>query len=103
MYEYLAEITSILILSYLVVNGEASGWLPIDSGVLQGSVLGGPFFDVFIDDIDFAALLAFLRKFADDTKLAMAIRSKEDADRFQREVIPLQDKAVTRPAVYVAR
>ena len=70
----------------VVVNGEASGWLPIDSGVLQGSVLGGPFFDVFIDDIDFAALLAFLRKSADDTKLAMAIRSKEDADRFQRDI-----------------
>ena len=28
----------------------------------------------------------FLRKFADDTKMAMSIRSKEDAEHFQREI-----------------
>lgn len=70
----------------VVVNGEASDWLPILSGVLQGSVLGGPFFDVFIDDIDWAVLLAFLRKFADDTKMAKRIRSNEDANRFQLDI-----------------
>ena len=70
----------------VVVNGETSDWLPIESGVLQGSVLGGPFFDVFIDDIDVAVLLAFLRKFADDTKMAKQIRSLEDAEQFQLDI-----------------
>ena len=69
----------------VMVNGEASDWLPVESGVTQGSVLGGPLFDIFIDDIDLM-VLAFLRKFADDTKLAQPIKSLEDAERFQRDI-----------------
>ena len=70
----------------VVVKGESSDWILVESGVPQGSVLGGPLFDVYIDDIDLAILIAFLRKFADDTKLAMLIRSREDADRFQKDI-----------------
>ena len=70
----------------VVVNGESSDWILVESGVPQGSVLGGPLFDVYIDDIDLIILIAFLRKFADDTKLAMLIKSRQDADRFQEEI-----------------
>ena len=57
------------------MKGESSEWSPIESGVLQGTVLGGPFFDVFIDEIDGVVVFCFIRKFADDTKMAKVIKS----------------------------
>ena len=70
----------------VVVKGETFESVLIESGVLQGTVLGGPFFDVFIDDIDDVVMFCFIRKFADDTKMAIIIKSKEDADRFQSDI-----------------
>ena len=52
---------------------------------LKAQCLGGPLFDIFIDNIDLF-VLAFLRKFADDTKLAQPIKSLEDAEHFQRDI-----------------
>ena len=70
----------------VVVEGNFSDWIEVISGVLQGSVLGGILFDIFIDDIDEAALHALLRKFADDTKLAMVVEGKDDARRMQQNL-----------------
>ena len=70
----------------VIVKGESSEWSLIASGVLQGTVLGGPLFDVFIDDIDGVVVFCFIRKFADDTKMAKIIKSREDADRFQDDI-----------------
>ena len=70
----------------VVVKGESSYWILVESGVPQGSVLGGPLFDIYIDYIYLAVLIAFLRKFADNIKMVMLIRSKEDADRLQEDI-----------------
>ena len=68
------------------MNGSLSDWRKVESSVVQGSVLGGTLFDVFIDDIDNAVNEALLRKFADDTKAAQLIRNIEDARRFQQVI-----------------
>ena len=58
----------------------------VESSVLQGSVLGGILFNIFIDDIDEVTILALLKKFADDTKLAALMESLEDARRMQENL-----------------
>lgn len=69
----------------VVLNGVASAWTPVTSGVPQGSVLGPLLFLVFINDIDSAVDLTMvhLLKFADDTKGFSKISSPDDIATFQ--------------------
>ena len=70
----------------VVVDGQHSDWLSVISGVIQGSVPGGIFFDIFIDDIDKAVNEALVKKFANDTKIAQIIRNAADAKRMQENL-----------------
>ncbi len=56
----------------VVINGTASDWVPVTSGVTQGSVLGKVLFIIYINDID-VGLNNFISKFADDTKIGNSI------------------------------
>ena len=70
----------------VIVEGESSEWASVESSVLQGSVLGGILFNIFVDDIDEAIIKALLKKFADDTKLAKIIKDIADALEMQENL-----------------
>ena len=79
-----------------VLNGAASEWAPVESGVPQGSVLGPLCFLVYINDIDNCAeVVDIINKFADDTKVGHKVLGPEDAAVLQQCLDQLQDWATT--------
>ena len=69
----------------VVVNGTASRWSSVTSGVPQGSVLGPLLFIIYINDIDIG-LLSKVSKFADDTKLGANVSSPEGVQQLQADL-----------------
>ena len=72
----------------VVIDGVASGWELVLSGVPQGSVLGPVLFIVFIDDID-EGIRSTVLKFVDDTKLVARVGSEEDRERLRQDLVEL--------------
>ena len=65
------------------LNGHRSGLTEVRSRVPQGSILGPPFFTIFIDDID-EEVLCEISKFADDPKIASRVNTLYDIRSMQR-------------------
>ena len=69
------------------INGTASSWCGVESGIPQGSVLG-PLL-LYINDLP-DTILSCVKLYADDTKLYRQINSDEDEQIFQADINRLQ-------------
>ena len=74
-------------LQRVVINGCYSEWLPVISGVPQGSVLGPLLFLLYINDLQEAVSYSELNVFADDVALYKEIKSSVDCDLLQEDLI----------------
>ena len=74
----------------VIVNNATSDWLPVLSGVPQGSVLGPCLFVIYINDIDDTVSSKIL-KFADDTKITASISSVEEQHILQTDLTRLME------------
>ena len=69
----------------VVINGKASSWRDVLSGVPQGSVLGPILFIVYVNDID-EGLTSKISKFADDTKITSRVTTSVEKLNLQTDL-----------------
>ena len=69
----------------VLLNGKGSEWLPVTSGVPQGSVLGPILFIIYINDLE-AGVISSISKFADDTKVGGKALTTKDCEILQQDL-----------------
>ena len=69
----------------VVVDGQSSEWVPVQSGVPQGTVLGPLLFLTFINDIPHG-ISSHLRLFADDCLMYRTISNASDSTKLQEDL-----------------
>ncbi|CAF4810088.1 unnamed protein product [Pieris macdunnoughi] len=70
----------------VVLQGFASRWINITSGVPQGSMLGPLLFILFVNDIQTCFLHSKILLYADDMKILKYISTKEDSSDLQEDL-----------------
>ena len=76
----------------VLVNGAASSWSEVVSGVPQGSVLGPILFILYINDL-INVVTCDINIFADDTKIYHKTSTRQDCINIQKDIDRLQDWA----------
>ena len=71
----------------VVCSGEHLDWIPVKSGVPQGSVIGPILFLIYINDLP-EEVKAKVRLFAVDTIIHMTMNSEDDAASLQHDLRP---------------
>ena len=69
----------------VVLNGSYSEWLPVTSGVPQGSTVGPLLFLMYINDLPACVKHSKVALFADDTKLYNQIHNRSDCENLQND------------------
>ena len=72
----------------VVINGMASDWEEVLSGIPQGSILGPLLFIIFINDLELGIKNNIL-KFADDTKLFGGTGTRENIEKLRMDLLEL--------------
>ena len=69
----------------VIVGDRLSGWMPVPSGVPQGSVLAPLLFLMYINDLP-SVLKGGVKIFADDSKIYRPVRHPQDAAALQEDL-----------------
>ena len=70
----------------VVIEGKQSSWLPVTSGVPQGSILGPLLFNIYINEIPSILSSSSTLLYADDTKCFKRIKSTVDYSLLQNDL-----------------